>query len=83
MPGVVFAGALDGHLRAYSAADGRILWDFDTARVFETVNGLQVSGGSIDATGPVVSNGRLFISSGFGNWGKAGKALLMFTVEGK
>ena len=83
IPGVVFSGALDGYLRAYSTADGKILWDFDTARAFDTVNGLKVSGGSIDATGPVVADGRLFIASGFGNWGRTGKVLLMFTVDGK
>jgi polyvinyl alcohol dehydrogenase (cytochrome) len=34
IPGVVFSGALDGHLRAYSTTDGRILWDVDTAREY-------------------------------------------------
>jgi outer membrane receptor protein involved in Fe transport len=29
IPGVVFAGSWDGHERAYSAADGTILWNFD------------------------------------------------------
>ncbi|MBV9182706.1 MAG: PQQ-binding-like beta-propeller repeat protein, partial [Acidobacteria bacterium] len=31
IPGVVFAGSLDGHLRAYNARDGKVIWDFDTA----------------------------------------------------
>src|SRR5581483_4195883 len=30
IPGVVFSGSMDGHLRAYAAADGKLLWDFDT-----------------------------------------------------
>lgn len=26
VPGIVFAGGLDGHVRAYSTKDGKILW---------------------------------------------------------
>ena len=39
IPGVIFSGSVDGHLRAYSASNGGVLWDVDTARDFETVNG--------------------------------------------
>ena len=42
IPGVVFSGSVDGHLRAYSASTGRVLWDTDTARDFATVNGKTV-----------------------------------------
>ena len=27
IPGALFSGSLDGHLRAYSTANGKILWD--------------------------------------------------------
>jgi polyvinyl alcohol dehydrogenase (cytochrome) len=30
IPGIVFSGRIDGYLRAYSANDGRIVWDADT-----------------------------------------------------
>jgi polyvinyl alcohol dehydrogenase (cytochrome) len=40
IPGVVFSGSGDGHVRGYSSEDGSVLWDFDTAREFETVNGI-------------------------------------------
>ncbi|MGH9648256.1 MAG: PQQ-binding-like beta-propeller repeat protein [Bryobacteraceae bacterium] len=43
IPGVVFSGSLDGHLRAYSTEDGRLLWDFDTVRDFATVNGVKAA----------------------------------------
>ena len=55
--GVVFSGSLDGHLRAYTAATGAVIWDFDTARAFETVNGVKASGGAIDGPGAVSSTG--------------------------
>src|SRR5260370_911704 len=41
IPGVVFATSNDGHLRAHSAEDGTLLWDFNTMREFETVNGVK------------------------------------------
>jgi len=83
IPGVVFSGALDGHLRAYSTKDGAILWDYDTAAALETVNGGRVEGGSIDATGVTIANGTIYVASGYGSWGKAGKLLIALSVEGK
>jgi polyvinyl alcohol dehydrogenase (cytochrome) len=84
IPGAVFSGALDGHLRAYSAANGRILWDFDTAQDFTTVNGVAARGGSINGPGPVIVGGMLFMNSGYGRFGEAaGNVLIAFSVEGK
>jgi polyvinyl alcohol dehydrogenase (cytochrome) len=83
MPGVVFSGALDGHLRAYSTQNGAIIWDFDTAPALDTVNGLHVEGGSIDSTGPVIANGMVYVASGYGSWGKAGRLLIALSVDGK
>jgi polyvinyl alcohol dehydrogenase (cytochrome) len=84
IPGVVFSGGLDGHLRAYSTADGRIIWDFDTERDFTTVNGVKANGGSIDGPGPVVVNGILYVNSGYSFVGGApGNVLLAFSVDGK
>ncbi len=81
MPGVVFSGSIDGHLRAYSTRDGRILWDYDTAREFDTVNHVKATGGSIDAAGPVIAGGLLLTNSGYGLWrGKPGNVLLAFDV---
>jgi polyvinyl alcohol dehydrogenase (cytochrome) len=59
VPGIVFAGGLDGHLRAYAAEDGRILWDADTRGEYRTVNGVTAHGGSIDGLGAVVVGGVL------------------------
>ena len=84
IPGVVFAGSLDGRLRGYSAADGTVIWDFDTAREFDTVNGVKAQGGSIDAHGPVVAGGFLYTNSGYGTWGgMPGNVLLAFTPADK
>jgi polyvinyl alcohol dehydrogenase (cytochrome) len=84
IPGVVFSGSLDGHLRGYSTTTGEILWDMDTAREFKTVNGGPAHGGSMDTGGPVVVNGMVFVNSGYGQWGgMPGNVLLAFSVDGK
>jgi len=81
IPGVVFSGAMDGHLRAYSTASGKVMWDVDTAREFATVNGGPARGGAMDAGGPAVVNGMVFVSSGSGLM--PGNVLLAFSVQGK
>jgi polyvinyl alcohol dehydrogenase (cytochrome) len=82
IPGVVFSGSVDGHLRAYDTGDGRIIWDFDTTRDFDTVNGVRGSGGSIDGGGPVIAGGMVFAGSGYGRWrGRPGNVLLAFAVQ--
>ncbi len=85
IPGVVFSGTTDGHLRAYATADGKIVWDFDTAGApYDAVNGKQAKGGTIDGGGPTIANGILYINSGYGRiFGKAGNALIAFSVDGK
>jgi polyvinyl alcohol dehydrogenase (cytochrome) len=84
IPGVVFSGSLDGHLRAYATADGRIVWDVDTAVDYQTVNGVKAKGGSLDGPGPVVVGGTLYVNSGYGMFGEMpGNVLLAFSVDGK
>ncbi len=84
IPGVIFSGALDGHLRAYSSQTGEVLWDFNTARDFPTVNGVPAHGGSLNGPGAVVVRGVLYVNSGYGRFGEApGNVLLAFTVDGK
>ncbi|HLX45283.1 MAG TPA: PQQ-binding-like beta-propeller repeat protein [Bryobacteraceae bacterium] len=84
IPGAVFSGALNGHFRAYSTSTGEVLWDFETSRPFETVNGVQAKGGSIDAGGPVIAHGMVYTGSGYGIFGgTGGNVLLAFSVDGK
>lgn len=83
IPGVVFSGSVDGHLRGYSTGDGQILWDFDTVRDYTTVNGVAAHGGSLDGPGPTIAGGMLYVNSGYGKAGMPGNALLAFSVDGK
>ncbi len=82
IPGVVFSGGLDGHLRAYAALDGRIIWDVDTAHPFATVNGVTATGGSLDGPGAVVVDDMVYVNSGYAFvGGKPGNVLLAFSVD--
>jgi polyvinyl alcohol dehydrogenase (cytochrome) len=83
IPGVVFSGGFDGVLRALSSADGKVIWQYNTARDFTTVNGVAAKGGSLGAPGPVVAGDMLFVSSGYVGVknGAGGNVLLAFGLR--
>jgi polyvinyl alcohol dehydrogenase (cytochrome) len=83
IPGVVFSGANNGNMYAYSTADGHLLWQFDTNKAFSTVNGVLANGGSLNGSGPVVSGGMLYVPSGYSDLGGGirGNILLAFGVQ--
>jgi polyvinyl alcohol dehydrogenase (cytochrome) len=82
IPGAAFSGSMDGHLRAYSTIDGKILWDYDTAKDFAAVNRVKASGGSLEQGGATIVNGVVYVNSG-GQRGSPGNVLLAFSVDGK
>jgi len=84
IPGVVFSGSVDSHLRAYSTKEGKVLWDYNAVQDFTTVNGVKANGGSFDNGGPTIVGGMLYTNSGYGQWGgMPGNVLLAFSVDGK
>jgi len=83
IPGVGFLGSWDGHLRAYETGSGKIIWDFDTARDFETVNSVNARGGSINSMGAAIAGGMVFITSGYPGNAMPGNVLLAFSVDGR
>ena len=71
-------------MRAYAADNGRIVWDVDTVRDYDTVNGVKARGGSLDGPGPVIVDGMLFVNSGYAFvGGTPGNVLLAFAVDGR
>jgi polyvinyl alcohol dehydrogenase (cytochrome) len=82
VPGAVFSGSLDGGMRAFSTADGKLLWTFDTNREFATVNGVKAKGGGLEGPGAIVAGGMIYFNSGYGGFvGNPGNVLLAFGVE--
>src|ERR1700730_12114275 len=83
IPGVVFAGGWDGVLRALSTEDGRVIWEYNTMKDFETVNGVAARGGAMGGPGPTVAGGMIFVGSGYVGaiGGFPGNVLLAFSPE--
>jgi polyvinyl alcohol dehydrogenase (cytochrome) len=78
-PGVVFAGHLDGFVRAYAQESGEVLWEYNTALEHEGVNGISGRGGSMSGAGPTVAAGRVIVNSGYGLYfHEPGNLLLVF-----
>jgi hypothetical protein len=70
-------------MRAFSATDGKILWEFSTKdREFPTLNGVKGMPGSFGGPGPTIIDGMLFTGSGYSIVGGApGNLLLAFAIE--
>lgn len=87
IPGAIFSGTIDGHLRAYAPETGKIIWDVDTAAAtYQTVNGvMDQPGGALDAGGPTIADGMLYVISGYNSnmGGFPNNVLLAFSVDGK
>jgi len=64
--GAVLSGSLDGFLRAFDAKTGEMLFQYDTVRDYEGLNGVPGKGGAIDNASIVAANGYVFVNSGYG-----------------
>ena len=84
IPGVVFAGHMDARLRAYDAATGKVIWETDTDRAYDTISGEEGHGGSFGGgSAPIINNGHLYANSGYGIYfHMPGNVLMVFGVEG-
>lgn len=79
IPGVVFSGSMSGVMRAFNTDNGEVLWTYDTAHAYKTVNDAEGKGGAIDQAGVVVVDGWVYMNSGYANWGGLpGNVLLAF-----
>jgi polyvinyl alcohol dehydrogenase (cytochrome) len=76
--GAVVQGSNDGFVKVFDAVRGEPLFSFDTARSFDTINGVEGHGGSIDNFSIWAANGMLFVQSGYGLGGTPGNILLAF-----
>ena len=80
IPGGVIAGAMDGHLRVYDRNTGNVLWDIDTVVEYDALDGGKANGGAFGGgAGPILVDGMLYISSGYGLYNHMpGNVLLAF-----
>jgi len=80
---LVFAGALDGVMRAFEQHNGNVAWSFNTLKAFKnTTNGIATHGGSIDVTAPLSIGDMVYVQSGYSQFGQLpGNALLAFRLS--
>jgi polyvinyl alcohol dehydrogenase (cytochrome) len=61
-----------------------VIWDFDTVREFDTINGVPARGGSFNGPGVSVANGIVYVSAGYSSLGfMPGNVLLAFSLDGQ
>ena len=79
---LAFAGSLAGTIYAFKAKTGEVVWRFETAREFASVNGVTARGGSIDNPGIQLVDDMLFTGSGYTLFGELpGNAILAFKLR--
>jgi polyvinyl alcohol dehydrogenase (cytochrome) len=84
IPGAVFAGHMDGRIRAYDSSTGKVLWQYDTTSEVRALGGATAHGGSIGGGGPVIYDGMVYENSGYGLYfHMPGNLLLAFSVDGR
>lgn len=81
--GTVFAGGMDGVMRAHDADTGKVLFQIDTAKPFISISGEMATGGSFGGgSGATAKNGLVVISSGYGIYAHMpGNMLMMLSAE--
>ena len=77
--GAVIAAGLDGRLFIFNSETGEELFQYDTVKDFDTVNGVEGYGGTIDSHSIAAGSGMVFVGSGYGSFRQvAGNVLLAF-----
>ena len=54
---------------AFTTQDGRKVWEYDTARDYQTVNGVKGNAGSMSNAGATIAGGMVFTNSGYSHHG--------------
>ncbi len=79
---LVLVGGLDGKLRAMRRSDGQVVWQADTLRGFDTVNGVPAHGGAMDVAAPLAVDDMLYVQSGYSLFGQLpGNALIAYRLS--
>ncbi|MDF1766708.1 MAG: PQQ-binding-like beta-propeller repeat protein [Gammaproteobacteria bacterium] len=77
--GAVITAGLDGRLFVFNSETGEQLFKYDTVKDYDTVNGVEGYGGSIDSHSIAAGSGMVFVGSGYGSFSQvAGNVLLAF-----
>jgi polyvinyl alcohol dehydrogenase (cytochrome) len=73
----VLAGGADGRFYVFDSVTGKLQFQYDTLADFETINGVEGQGGSIDSHSIFAGAGLVFVGSGYGSFGQPGGNVLL------
>jgi polyvinyl alcohol dehydrogenase (cytochrome) len=75
----IVSGGLDGRIYIVERKTGKLVSQLETARDFDTVNGVKGNGASVDNASIIAANGLLILNSGYGLFGQgAGNVMIAF-----
>jgi polyvinyl alcohol dehydrogenase (cytochrome) len=78
IPGAVLSGSFDSEVHAFASETGKLLWRFNTAQKFASLNSGIIEGGTIVGAGALmVANGRMYVTSS----GPTGSVLLALGID--
>ncbi len=81
--GALVSAGVDGRFYIFDKETGDLLFEYDTVKEYDTVNGVPGLGGAIDSHSIAAGGGMLFIGSGYGRvGGTPGNVLLAFAPKG-
>jgi polyvinyl alcohol dehydrogenase (cytochrome) len=75
----VIAAGIDGRIYIHDAGTGAVIWEYDSLRDFDTLNGVPGKGGGVDSHSIAAGGGMVFSGSGYGAYQQPrGNVLLAF-----
>lgn len=75
----IITGGLDGRIYIVERKTGKLVSQLETARDFDTVNGVKGNGASVDNASIIGANGLLILNSGYGLFGQgAGNVMVAY-----
>lgn len=73
----VITGGLDGRVYVLERKTGKLVWEYSTARAYQTINGVPGNGAAVDNASIVAANGLIILNSGYGLFGQgAGNVMI-------
>ncbi len=75
----IVTGGLDGRVYVVERKTGKLVSQWDTAQKYQTVNGVEGNGASVDNASIIATNGLLIMNSGYGLFGQgAGNVMIAY-----
>jgi polyvinyl alcohol dehydrogenase (cytochrome) len=75
----IITGGLDGRVYMLERKTGKLVWQYSTAREFDTINDVKGNGAAVDNASIIAANGLVIMNSGYGLFGQGpGNVMIAF-----